>query len=487
MAGRHLLHLSHDGLVATHWQHGRLTDEACFADDPAGHAAFARYLAERPQGRFTLLADLADESFHADTLPALRGRDRRRLIARRQAQLGLDTPYVTHIPLGGEAAGSRAERILFVALTRPDTILPWLTALRDSHARLTGMHSAALLGAELLRTERPLPPRTLLVAVGASGLRISCLEHGRLRFSRLVRSLIPSSPALWDACHEEVRRTAHYLLGQRALEHGQVTPVRVLAHPDQHPAIRKASPDSPELHFTPIDLPGLASRHGLLTPHADSDPRPLLLHLAARSRAQAQFAPAGELRQQRVTNVGTLLGIASASLLSACLVVSARNLVDSRLLRQQAGTIHAAALAEETQRDALSTATPPLPQALDALQAALARIAMLESFRAGPAPFFRQLAHVLDTQPDVQLVQLDWAAAPPHQSVRIEAILPDIDAQAEAVARFLAALRQLPGAIVEAERLPAGLDDTSPLRAARPSSAPDRRLSVRATLPPPTR
>ena len=39
------------------------------------------------------------------------------LIARRQAQLHLDTPYAAQISRGREAGGSRNERLLFAALT----------------------------------------------------------------------------------------------------------------------------------------------------------------------------------------------------------------------------------------------------------------------------------------------------------------------------------------------------------------------------------
>ena len=490
MAERHLLYLTHAGLQAWSWNKGALKEIARFASDDDGIKAFSAHLTRHPQARCTLVADIPDEAFHLETLPFLRGRDRSQLIARRQAQLHLDTPYVAQLSLGREAGGSRNERLLFAALTRPAALRPWLAELGRTETVLTGVHSAALLGTALLRQARPVPPRALLVHSSPAGLRISCFEHGLLRFSRLVPGLGPSATNLWQTCRDEVQRTAQYLLGQRALDRGTATPVLVLAHSDQHAAIHMACPDSPDLSFTPLNLPELATRCGLQTPPDNSDYLSLLLHLAARTPRQPQFAPGGELLQQRLTRVGTAIGIAAASLLSASLVITLKNVIETRQLDQQAAAMLAARLTEESHIAALIASTPALPLPRETLQADLARLITLQRFVGGPQPFLHQLANILDKQPGLELLQIDWSVpspstAAPLQHINLEVILPS--GSEPTASRLLDALRQLPGAALNDEQMPASPDNDQILRSPSTAATPEAsRLNVRATLRPPT-
>lgn len=485
MADRELFYLTHAGLTAWRWHDAAVHELARFTDGEAGIDAFSAHLAQHPQARCTLVADLADEAFHLETLPLLRGRDRRQLIARRQAQLHLDTPYVAHQSLGRDSGNPRSERLLIAALTRPPALRPWLAAIAQASTVLTGIHSTALLSMAVQRQLRPRPPRALLVHTTPAGLRISCFEHDLLRFSRLVPSLSPSTVGFWQSCRDEILRTSQYLIGQRALERGGATPVQVLAHPDQHAILRAACPDSPDLRFIPLDLPELARRCGLRSPPDSSDSLPLLLHLAVRARRQPQFAPPDTLQQQRLSRVGTAIGVFTASLLSASLIVTTKNLVETARLREQAAALHSASLAEERLATDLAAATPTLPVPRNTLQADIAKLAALQRFTAGPKPFFKQLAAILDTQPDIELLQLDWSAPrtpadAQAQDIRLEVNLPT--SSEHAASHFLNALRQLPGAAIDIDPAPDKLDDHTALHARTPAAIP--RLIVRATLPP---
>ena len=478
MTGRHLLHLTHAGLAARHWRDGTLGAPVHFAADADGVAAFGTWLARHPRTRLTLLVDLADESFHLETLPRLRGRDRHRLIARRQAQLHLDTPYVAQLTLARDAADPQHERLLFAALSRPAALQPWLHAVGQTGSVLTGVHSAAALGPALLPPPAP-PARALLVTLGPAGLRLTCLDHGRLRFSRLVPGLTPGTDNLWAACHDEVQRTAHYLAGQRILARGAATPVLILAHPDQHAAIRAACPDSPDLCFTAVDLPALATRRGLRSPPADSDSLPLLLHLAATTRRQPDFAAPADRRRRSPVRPDSAIGIAAAALLSASLVLAANDFIDTRRLHRQADSIRAETRAEAERSTALAAAIPALPVPADVLRADIARLAALQRFSAGPTPFFHQLAAILERQPELRLQQLDWRiSADTQQQIQIEVELPPAAAGA-----FIAALRQLPGATVDTAADPDGQTTLRPIASVAAADLP--RLQVRATLPPP--
>jgi len=480
MAERHLLYLTHAGLQAWSWNKSVLKEIARFASDDDGIKAFSAHLTRHPQTRYTLVADLADEAFHLETLPRLRGRDRSQLIARRQAQLHLDTPYVARLSLGREASGSRNERLLFAALTRPAAIAPWLDALHRSGVALAGVHSATLLGSAIGKQAGPLPNHALLAYLSPAGLRISCLDHGQLRFSRLAAHLKADTPNLWQAARDEIQRTHHYLLGQRALERNQPTRVFVLAWPDQLALLQSTCTDTPELRFTAVSLTELAARCGLRAPQKAADSLPLVLHLAARTPRQPQFGSAAERHLQTLDRIGMAIGLTAALLASASIVLAAKNIADTRQLHAQAAAIRAEVQAEEGRSLDLAAATPKLPQPLDALQAALAYHTDIQYFSAGPAPFLHQLARLLDTHRHIELRQIDWSAPTrdtPTQVVELQLVAPtSIDA-----APFIKALHNLPGAVIDSKDTP---DATPIVRASRsPSDAPAP-LTVRLSLPP---
>lgn len=471
MAERHLLHLDSAGLRAARVHRGQvgLADHFAAADGPS---ALAAWLQGHPHARCTLLVDLPDETYQLDTLPLVGPRDRRQLIARRQAQLGLDTPYITHQALGQSvdtrAGGSPQEKILFAALNRPAALQTWLSVFEQGQRPLDGVHLASHLATALAPQLPDLPPLALLVWASPAGLRVSCLDGGRLRFSRLTPASTFAGRGLWQTCHDEARRTHQYLVGQRAIDRNQATPVYVLAHPQDHAALGNACPDSGELRFQAVDLPALARRCGLRSPIEDSDSLPLLLHTASRNRQLPQLAPAALRRPRQHLGASTLLGALAASMLAASLVVSAHNLLEARRLRQQADTALAESLAEEARARSLQGSTPRLPRPADVLQADLARLASLQAFSTGLSSFLHRLADALDTLPGVELSWLEWSLSPDtpqtHALAIVELRLPaGPKARPDLAQHIITTLHHHTGSAANAQA--AGTpDDQGPLR-----------------------
>ena len=138
--------------------------------------------------RLSLLVDLPDEAHHLETLPFIRGRDRRPMLARRQEHLFGDTPFRSYLSLGRERSGRRDERILFAALTRPATIQPWLQRIVQSPCILAEVVSTSFLSQALAAPLHSGATPFLLVHTTPAGLRVSCFENSQLRFSRLTVS-----------------------------------------------------------------------------------------------------------------------------------------------------------------------------------------------------------------------------------------------------------------------------------------------------------
>ncbi|TXH83435.1 hypothetical protein [Thauera aminoaromatica] len=490
MAERHFLHLDSAGLRAARVHRGQvgLTDHITAADGPP---ALAAWLKGHPQARCTLLVDLPDETYQLDTLPVVGPRDRRQLIARRQAQLGLDTPYITHQPLGqsvdSRAGGPPQEKILFAALNRPAALQTWLTAFEQGPRALDGVHLASHLAAALAPQLPDLPPLALLVWASPAGLRVSCLDGGRLRFSRLTPASTFAGIGLWQTCHDEARRTHQYLVGQRAIDRTQTTPVYVLAHPQDHAALGSACPDSGELRFQAVDLPALARRCGLHSPIEDSDSLPLLLHLASRSRHLPQLAPFVRGRPRHLSVPATAFGVLAASLLAVSLVITAHNLFETNQLRQQADSALTESLAEEARTRARQAATPRLPLPGDALQADFTPLASLHPFGSSLTAFLHRLADALETLPGVELTALEWSLAPdtpqPGATAIVELRLPaSPNARPDLIPHVLTTLRDHTGSPAHGQAA-SPPDEQGPLRSADGQADADGRRALRVELP----
>ena len=482
MAGHHFLYLTAGGLHIAQAHRGQVS-LAGRLDPIDGPSALTGWLQQHPRGRITLLADLPDESYHLETLPAVGRRDRRQLIARRRAQLRLDTPYITHQSLGPSAsapAGDKpGEKILFAALHRPATLQPWLAIFEQAGRALDGVGLIAHLAAEVatrLATTQPtgLPPTALLVWKTPAGLRVSCLEGGRLRFSRLT----PGGAGGWQAWGDEIRRTHQYLIGQRAIERGQPTPVFVLAHPQDHAPLASALPDTGELQLQAVGLPELATRCGLRGALEDSDSLPLLLHLASRSRPQPRLTPPGQ-RPRHLPAPATTIGVIAAAVLAASLVIAAGCWVDARDLRQQAARRLAESLAEEAQARRLRDATPALPLPADTLGADFSRLVALQPFEKAPTTFLFQLARALDALPGVELASLEWSLniedPAPAVNVQIALQLPAAPRRHDLVKQVTATIHRHLGV--------AAPDAEGPLRSPDSTLDSGGRLTLDLTLP----
>ena len=216
MRTRHLLHLTGDQLSAFAWRSNRLDQEQVFRADSEGFAEFVTYLAEKRRGRFSLLVETDPPGFSLETLPVLRGSERRELIRRRFERLfpGQDLCAVIEPPRN--KAKPAEESLLFAALER-SAGEPWLSILRDSGARVPGIFSPALLAPRLLQ-KLGLPADGLLLSVDRNGLRQDFCRQGKLRFSRQTPLGADTPAEAARSIGRETQRLRQYLISQHLLE-----------------------------------------------------------------------------------------------------------------------------------------------------------------------------------------------------------------------------------------------------------------------------
>ncbi|GLT23244.1 hypothetical protein GCM10007933_27080 [Zoogloea oryzae] len=420
MADRRILHLSAAGL-ASHAP-GASAADSHFAPDADGLARFATYLTAHARTRFTLLIDLPDELFSTETIPPLRGRDRLRLLARRQERLGAGVTHVTRLSLGTRNTSKPEESVLLAALTRPESLRPWFDALTHAGSIVTSAHSIPFVGMALLAH---LPPAAyapdapqLLASLGPAGLRVSCYSDGKLRFSRLT----PAGADPWASCHPEIQRTRQYLHAQRILGHDMPPQIRVLAHPDHHATIRNNAPDGIDC----VDLVALAHNCGA-PPPIGSDSLPLLIQLLARApRLPAIHVPALG-RAQRIARIGQAAILGTALVVGASFALGAANYMASQESDAQSTQLRTQITDAQRLLDQARAAIPPTPHPPAAIHATHARAVRLHA-AADIDTRLNAVSRAFDQHPQIELDRLEWTLNPtdpdPALTIRLHINLP---------------------------------------------------------------
>lgn len=499
MAAQHILYLSPSGLVAfALGRRGVELRQRFSAHD--GLPQFDSFLSTLAAGtRIHLLVDLPDEAHHLETLPFVRGRDRQPMLARRQDHLFGDTPFRSHQSLGREQEGRRDERILFAALTRPAAIEPWLQRILHSPCILAEVVSTSFLSQTLTTPLHPGTTPFLLAHTTPAGLRVSCFENGKLRFSRLTVS--PPAHVHPDVSflRDEIRRSFDYLLSQRIVPRDHPTRVLLLTSDDEiGTTLNAGKAASPGLDLQPMHLEQAALALKLQHEPTDTDSLPLLLQALATHPRLPQFAPAEALVGHRLQQIGRIAGLLAAAFFLACLGYSSLNLLAARSQRGLAEASQHQARLLETRRKAVVTGTPATPLPLERLQQTLNTVQALAASSTGPEPALRQLAAALAPVPAFSLQEIEWTVQPPDQqpsgpeassqTLRVRFSLPPGTEQTrERVGQakaLLAALGTLPGAQLQVMRQPPEMAESEPLRVAdSPPGETPSQLEVRVLLP----
>ena len=160
---KHFLYLTNTRLVSMTTQGRRIAARREFAVSGAGIAEFEHHFARQQVASTHFFVDVADEDFRLDTIPHVGGSDRAAVLGRKLQQIFRNTPYRYAQMQGREAEGRRDDRVLYTAVTNPESLRPWLEVLDRLKAPLEGVYSAAVFSSVLLQELDLDFPHTLLV------------------------------------------------------------------------------------------------------------------------------------------------------------------------------------------------------------------------------------------------------------------------------------------------------------------------------------
>jgi hypothetical protein len=403
-----ILYLNTHRLSACAWQQGRLSPEGDFDNDEAGLEQFSHYLATHHNGRFALLANVAEEGHAHETIPFLRGADRQTLISRKIGQHFQGTSLATAISLGYEKTRRKNEKLLLAALTNPAHFEPWLQRLASAEIALSGIYSLAQLGGPLLRKLGLGTARCLLLSMQDHSVRSSYLVDGYVYFSRMTPLTDSSIAGVAGTFAAESAKLQQYLIGQRLIGREEALPVFILAHPQALPAIEKACPDRGQLAFHIIDSHTAASRLGLHAQADDNRADALFMHLLAIAPPSQQFA--GEAHRHHFQLAQLRHGLIAAGLVAllGSLLYSAKQTYDAHALRDEAQSLSASAAELDRRYLAAANTLPQLDIDSETLRLLTSRHAELSRQQRRPDAAFSLVGQALERMPNVQLEGIEW-------------------------------------------------------------------------------
>lgn len=223
---RILLYLSAAGASCALYRRGTLNEVRNLPFGEEGWEAFNDYLLRHPEQPIAIAVDTVDEVYRQEPLPRAHGADRREMTDRRLRQLVHHSPYRAALRQGAVAGPTAHERYLLMGLTNAEIIRPWLDIAHMRAAHLVGIWLLPALAIPLARQFRLETGRLLLVSEQTGGLRLTYLDGGELRFSRLAP--VDGSPYEnpLQSYAEEIERTRLSLVGQRLLARAE--PLRTL-------------------------------------------------------------------------------------------------------------------------------------------------------------------------------------------------------------------------------------------------------------------
>ena len=413
MAARHILYFTAEDHYLYRADSGALELEERFSADDLGVSAFREYLRPRRGTLFGLLADVPGEDFHEEQIPALRGGDRDAVVARRLASRYRDTRLATALSLGHVAAAERRnERLLLASFTNTQQFAPWLDALEEAGARLTGVYSVPLLAPALCTRLAAKEARVLLVSANRAGLRQCYVENGRLRFARLERTVDMVPQALAMFVRSETQRLVQYLTTLRALPRdGSPVQALVIAPPGERATFERELASDARLSFRTIDQAEAAQALKLRRTPEGAGAEALFAYQLARTQPREQFASREDRRRFYIWQLQRGVAGAGAAAFLACALVGGSRWLDVFSTRGHAADETAQARGAAQQYERITSTFPVTDTSTENLKVTVVEFQRIAQRTATPERALTHVSRVLDKNPQFDLDDLKWSVA----------------------------------------------------------------------------
>ena len=388
--------------TAYHWHAGEITVEGEFHASPDGLAAFSKYLRRhKSTSIFSLLVDVPDEGFHSEKIPHLYGGDRTTVIKRKLGQHYYGTPLSTAISLGREKIGRRDEKLLLIALTRPQQFDGWLNTISENKIHLSGLFTIPLIDIGVKKDDN-----TIFISITSAGLRQTFYRRGQLQFSRLAT--LENTDNLGTAIAVESAKLFQYLMTQRLIDQDAKAAVKILAHRADFNNIIEQCKDSADLTFHIINLEEKAKSCKLKTALTNSNSELLFLHCLIKKQPRYQLAPEQYREDFNTWNLRVTINKASAMIALACVVWLGKQWLETWYLGNNTLEINAITANEKQKYDASLSTLPKTPFSTEELRIIVDKFNYLERVSPSLYTSYRTISEAVTSSPKIELDSINW-------------------------------------------------------------------------------
>ena len=408
MKPRYLLYLNVHQMAVYRWQSGVVSAEEAFPVSDAGRQQFATYLARNARSVFSLLVNVPEEGFHIETIPFLRGADRKVVIERKLDQVFFDPVLGTSLSLGSEKNRRKNERVLLAALTSSAFLHPWLDIIENAEIALSGLYSLPLLAPSLLRKFQLHQDPCLLLTVQDQSIRQSYFDKGALNFSRLTPLQNSSIAGIAQSFASESVKIQQYLTSQRMIVRNQSITAHILVHQDAWKAIQNSCINTSSLRYNILDITECGKKFGLKTLPVTSHSELFFLHLLATQPPKTQFANDQLLHNFQIVQIRSLFWKAGAVALVSGLLLSGKLWYDAHEISRKTEALRSEAQLSQQRYDAIVKTFPRVPTDNETLRTIIDRYLVQEARSTSPLGLYNEISRVLQTEPAIEIERLDW-------------------------------------------------------------------------------
>ncbi len=408
-ASRRALFLSSDKLAVYHWDEGKLGSSYLFDFSVDGQRYFDRYLKESEKMTTYLLVDMVEEEFRPETIPHTSGSDREAIIERKKARLFRDTPYFYADIQGRETEGRRDDKVLFMALTNPDLLVPWLKIMDSNKVPLAGIYSLPQITSTLLDKLPEQNEHELIVSLQSiSGLRQTYFRNKKIKVSRLVDLPRYGTVAYSPIVKEEVTNIHRYLNSLNLMGESSVLNIYYLCDTRLIDEIKKDPHQTENVKNHYININEFNHQIGLnrdfTTPFSD----PIFVHQLLKIKPINYYAQKPETRYFKLQQAGRMMYISSLLLVFGSLIWGSINFINGVIYKQQA---EISAKKTSFYYDRYNIAREKLPhtpvEAAD-LKLVVEASQTLNDYNYTPFDTFKVISASLDKFPEIVLDDITW-------------------------------------------------------------------------------
>jgi len=408
---RRALLISSDKLAVYHWVNNNLGSSYLFDASPEGFEYFGHYLDEVFNDPIYVLLDTTAEEYRLDTIPHVFGADRRAIIERKQDRMFRGTPYRYAEIQGREKGGRRDDKVMFSAVTNPDTIQLWLKILEEHKVPVAGVVSVPLLLQNNADVIPGMSGNALVFSLQSmSGLRQSFFKNKFLKFSRLVKVPRYGTESYAPIMTEELVKVRRYLNSTHLLDQDKPLDIHFLGNKELLDELGKTHINSSMVRYHMLDVEALGKSYGIAdqmqTPFSDKH----LIYQLLKNKSKNYYALNKEIRYFQMRQIKKTLQIASLLFMLTGFVWGGLNVLEGFTYRQQHISDAKKADFYNVRYEVAQERISILPVDPADLKVVVDTTGTLKTYKSEPADMFKLISKGMDIFPEIQISKIHWAA-----------------------------------------------------------------------------